>query len=312
MIHRERWQKGAALAGETILIIDDNVDVCSLLGERVLPIYGYRTLTAADGREGLWQIRTQKPDLVLLDLRLPDMTGLELLHTLSSEGYDTPVILITAYGSELIAAQALRMGVRDYIIKPFTLDEVVESVERALMEQRLRRERNVLTDDLNDCVNALRMLAEAGTQSGSVEDPNLRLCHLLDTAVAVTNSRSGRVWVHEPDKGSTILWATRERTDPQAYLLQRQEDPSPQIGRALTSGEPQQWSTGESKELQRNWLAVPILLAGRPAGALEICFGGETGLWNDIGLLMLRILADWIAMVMERAHLRQQAAAAQG
>jgi len=292
------------LAGETILIIDDNVDVCSLLAERVLPSYGYRTLTAADGREGLWQIRTQKPDLVLLDLRLPDMTGLELLHLLSSEGHDTPVILITAYGSELIAAQALRMGVRDYIIKPFTLDEIVESVERALTEQRLRHERNVLTDDLQDCIGALRMLADAGARPGP-EDPNLRLCHLLDVAVAVTNSRCGRIWVAGAEQGGMVLWATRERTDRQSHLLQRQEAAPPQVAEALSSGEPQQWTGGEDGAPEWTWLAVPVLQAGRPVAVVEVCFGGEKSLWNHIGLLILRILANWTGLVMEHAQSRR-------
>ena len=139
------------MAGETILIIDDNADVQILLGERVLPAHGYRTLSAPDGQEGLWQIRAHKPDLILLDLRLPDMTGIDLLHILAAEGYDIPVILITAYGSELIAAQALRLGVHDYIIKPFTLDEILESVERALTTLRLRRERNSLNERVQLC-----------------------------------------------------------------------------------------------------------------------------------------------------------------
>jgi len=295
------------LAGETILIIDDNADVRVLLGERVLPSYGYRTLTAPDGQEGLWQIRTHSPDLILLDLRLPDMTGLDVLHILSSEGYDTPVILITAYGSELIAAQALRLGIHDYIIKPFTLDEIVESVERALTEQRLRRERNALADRLQYYTAALRMLADVGTEVAYPEDPYLQICRLLEMSVAATRSHAARLWVHEPQDDILYLRVAQDRADQRAYLLRQRTEPPAQVQEALRSAEVQKWAE-ESNGVTEIALAIPILLDGQPTSVLEVYLPDETVLQDDSQIQLLRILADWAGLLLNRSHVLRQIA----
>jgi two-component system NtrC family sensor kinase len=288
------------LAGETILIIDDNPDVRILLGERVLPSYGYQTLTATDGQEGLWQIRTQKPNLILLDLRLPDMTGLDLLHILSSEGYDTPVILITAYGSELIAAQALRLGVRDYIIKPFTLDEIVESVERALTEYRLRRERNALTDHLHFYTEILNLLAGIGTEIFRYEDVNLQTRRLLEIAVTASQASWGRLWRYPSDEREPEVLAI---LDQEGYYPEQEGEP-PQVKEVVTSGEPQQWKSGE--EANEIGLAIPVFQAGRVVAVLETYFRQEELLPDDPSHSTLRILADWLGIIVERSHFHRK------
>ena len=292
------------MANESILIIDDNADVRTLLGERVLPNYGYRTLTAPDGQEGLWQIRSHNPDLILLDLRLPDMTGIDLLHILSSEGYDTPVILITAYGSELIAAQALRLGVHDYIIKPFTLDEIVASVERALTETRLRRERNALNERLQSLNLALRILADTGPDIVHQQETDLQLCRLLEMTIAATRARSGKLWIHELEGYGLYLRVTQDRADQRAYLL-RSGSPAPQVEQTLALGTFQQWEEGQPGDLEI-CLATPIVLTSWPAAVLEMHFPKEEVLPDDSRLLILRIASNWLGMVLEWDYLLRQ------
>ncbi len=288
--------RGKRLAGETILIVDDNADVRVLLGERVLPSYGYRTLTAADGQEGLWQIRTQKPDLILLDLRLPDMTGLDVLHILSSEGYDAPIILITAYGSELIAAQALRLGVRDYIIKPFTLDEIVESVERALTEQRLRRERNALTDRLRCCTNLIRMLAEVERQ-GTVADAGAWQ-QVLRQVAARTPARFIRLWGQAAAGGLALEFAEGEFPPaPEGAPLEVQQ--------ALESGQLQVWNGPEEEAPLR--LAVPIPTTRLPGTVLEVALPSGTPAREEDPLRpAFEALAGWLARMREQTDLHRQ------
>lgn len=298
------------LAGETILIVDDNPDVQILLGERVLPSYGYHILTATDGREGLWQIRTQKPDLILLDLRLPDMTGLDLLHILSSEGYDTPVILITAYGSELIAAQALRLGVRDYIIKPFTLDEIIESVERALTEHRLRRERNALTDHLHHCTDVLGKIVHAGEEIERCEDEMVLLRRLTEIAVSASRARAGRFFLDAPEKEGVFLVVAQDRPDQAAYLLRRREE-SPEVAQVLSTGQPQTWEPKGGQETKTCWLALPVCQAGRPIAALAVLLPEEAQSPDDVGRQILGVLTRWVGLILERADLREQAGIAQ-
>ncbi len=281
------------MAGETVLIIDDNPDVRTLLGERVLPGYGYCTLTAPDGQEGLWQIRAHRPDLVILDLRLPDMSGMDLLHILSSEGYDIPVILLTAYGSEWIAAQALRLGVQDYIIKPFTLDEVLSSVERALQTRRLRRERNALNDRLRCCRQALRSLARSGDEMQTEEE----IGRLLEEAVAATEARLGRLWIEEA--GTLYLRATCDGPGQKARFLRRREK-RPPVEQALAQGTGQQWT-------ERGGgigLALPVFLSGRPGAVLEVLFPTETLL--EEAALALEAFAGHLGLTLQKMQLRRE------
>ena len=113
------------MSGQQILVIDDSKEIARHLTQQLLPTLGYRTLQAFDGRSGLQIIRQERPSLVMLDLNLPEMTGLDVLQTLVDEGIDVPVILMTGYGSEKNAIDAFRLGIKDYLVKPFTVDEVV-------------------------------------------------------------------------------------------------------------------------------------------------------------------------------------------
>jgi len=134
--------------GERILIIEDNEDVVTFLTDNILHPSGYQTLVSNDGQEGLRRALEERPDLILLDLNLPRMTGMEVLKVLQTRGSDIPVILMTFYGSEEIAVEAFRLGVKNYIVKPFKSREVLDAVEGALSEGRLRREKEILTEEL--------------------------------------------------------------------------------------------------------------------------------------------------------------------
>ncbi len=283
------------MAGETILIIDDNADIRTLLGERILPGCGYRTLTAPDGQEGLWQIRACRPDLVLLDLRLPDMNGMELLRILSSEGYDIPVILLTAYGSEWIAAQALRLGVQDYIIKPFTVDEVLSSIERALLTRRLRQERNALSERLRGCRQALQFLARPSGEMPAEEE----IGRLLEGATAATDARYVRLWTSEAR--GLDLWAACDEPERKTYFPHRREE-RPPVEQTLAQGTRQQWT-----EKGGTGLALPIFLFGRPGAVLEVLLPTET-LPEEAGLV-LEAFAGHLGLILEQMRLGQEAAA---
>lgn len=127
---------------EEILIIDDSKQICSLLADHVLPELGYASTIAYTGRQGLNCLRQRTPDLILLDLQLPDISGLDLLRLIAQEGYDVPVILMTAHGSEAIAVEAFRLGARNYLIKPFSETEAQAAINQALRERRLKREKS--------------------------------------------------------------------------------------------------------------------------------------------------------------------------
>jgi DNA-binding response OmpR family regulator len=132
---------GCAVAkNETILIIDDRRDNIELLVENILRPAGYSHAVAYDGEEGLKRATSEKPDLIIMDLNIPRLTGLEVLRRLREARNQVPVILMTFHGSEQAAVQAFRLGAQDYIIKPYNVDQMTGSIERALAGYRLRRE----------------------------------------------------------------------------------------------------------------------------------------------------------------------------
>ncbi len=122
-----------------ILIADDDAAIRSLL-KTVLMEHGYTTSEAGSGEEALQGIQSGAYDLVLLDMRLPGMTGLDVLRQLREKQGEVPVILMTAYGSPNIAIQASSLGAYSYITKPFELDDVLLQIGRYFERLQLREE----------------------------------------------------------------------------------------------------------------------------------------------------------------------------
>jgi len=112
-------------------VIDDSREMLVALKNRILEPMGFQVLTAMDGQTGLQTAVQHNPDLILLDMNLPRMTGLELLSFLRKTPCTSPVIFMTASGSEQIAVEAFRLGVRDYLTKPFTYEELQASIDSA-------------------------------------------------------------------------------------------------------------------------------------------------------------------------------------
>lgn len=155
---------------EEILIVDDNEQISRMLATSVLPELGYRATTALTGQSGLERLRARQPDLILLDLQLPDMNGLDFLRILTQERIDIPVILMTAHGSEMIAVEAFRLGARNYLIKPFSDSEAREAIDQALRERRLQRERDRLLALLQQRVQELTVLTRVGKSVTALMD----------------------------------------------------------------------------------------------------------------------------------------------
>ena len=126
---------------ETILVVDDRQESVEFLAEYILQPKGYRVSVARDGEEALRKAFGENPDLIIMDMRMPKKNGIEVLQALNEVHIEIPVILMTFHGSEEAAVQAFRLGAKDYIIKPYKVEEMQKVIERALAESRLRRER---------------------------------------------------------------------------------------------------------------------------------------------------------------------------
>lgn len=131
-----------------VLIIDDEVDLCDIIS-RILHQAGYVTYVANNGNEGIEILQKEFPHVVILDVRMPVMSGIETLKYIKNINSDIPVIIITAYGEIRSAVEAIKLGAYDYFTKPFNNDEIVLTVKRAIEERTMRQEIRTLKTQLN-------------------------------------------------------------------------------------------------------------------------------------------------------------------
>jgi two-component system, NtrC family, response regulator AtoC len=134
---------------DKILIADDEPSNRKILAQE-LTHKGFAVDTARGGREALAKIESAPPDLVILDFMMPDISGLEVLKELRNRGNDTPVILITAYGSVERAVEVMKAGAYDFITRPFDPDHIELIVRKAIERQTLKREVEVLSEEIRD------------------------------------------------------------------------------------------------------------------------------------------------------------------
>lgn len=209
---------------KTVLIIDDSEELRSLL-EIILPYGGYQAVTAATGNDGLHLATERKPDVILVDLELPDMNGLKVLEALNRDERSVPTIMMTGYGSEGAAARALHLGAFGYLIKPFTTEEVLSSVEKALSLADLLSEKRQLTALVDNHRRYLRALAAIGEGLVSRIDRDLLLQRIVEAGLFVTRAdRCLLSLVEDPDHPLGIQ-AVRGKATTSARYVPQAADP---------------------------------------------------------------------------------------
>jgi DNA-binding response OmpR family regulator len=130
MMAMEPKRKTADLTGKRVLVVEDDPSIA--IGLRInLESEGYVVDLAEDGEHGLELARTD-PDLIVLDVMLPKLNGLEVLHALRSEGRTMPIIILSAKSGEMDKVAGLELGAEDYVAKPFSLAELLARVRAAL------------------------------------------------------------------------------------------------------------------------------------------------------------------------------------
>ncbi|MGB9975827.1 sigma-54-dependent transcriptional regulator [Thermovenabulum sp.] len=131
------------MKAKKILIIDDEPAICKAL-QISLKSEGFEVDTALSAKEGIKKFKAILPDVVVLDLRLPDSDGIKVMESIKAIEKDTIIILITAYGDTKTAVEAVKKGAYDFITKPFDLDELKISIKKALKERALLEENSLL------------------------------------------------------------------------------------------------------------------------------------------------------------------------
>lgn len=130
-----------------ILIIEDDLAILRGLKDN-LEYESYEVLTATDGNEGYCLIREKKPDLIILDLMLPKMSGYELCQKVRKEGINTPILMLTARSEEVDRVLGLDMGADDYLTKPFSVAELLARI-RAILRRMRKSKTGFLPDEIH-------------------------------------------------------------------------------------------------------------------------------------------------------------------
>jgi DNA-binding NtrC family response regulator len=150
-----REAKGAPLS---ILIVDDDEVICEILTTYLRP-RGYQIRLAHTGAGAIDALHDAIPDVVILDLRLPDMQGQDIMHRIREMQLESEVIIITGFASLDSALDAIKSGAFDYIVKPFKLGEIEISVRNAMDRIHLRKQNRILGEKVRELS---RRLEKAG------------------------------------------------------------------------------------------------------------------------------------------------------
>lgn len=308
------------MAGELVLVVDDSRENIKFLCDYILEPNGYKTLTAMDGEQGLRYAISHDVDLLIIDLKMPKMTGLEVMQALREKGKDLPIILMTFYGSEETAIQAFRLGAKDYLIKPFTVTEALDAIERALVERRLRKEKEKLeggvlqvNQQLAQRVKELNILYTIGKSVAQLVDLENALNRIVEAGVYITGAEEGSLLLVDEESGELYLRAARGLGEKFARGFRLKVSDS-LAGKTVQSGEPVRIDVStldQSLKIKTGYLVkaalnVPLKVGSRVIGVLCVDNKVAARPFTENDQKLLSALADYASISIVNAQLFQE------
>jgi len=300
--------------GETILVADDSAEIRKFLEETILKPSGYSVVSVGDGMSALTLALELKPDVVLTDLNMPSLRGLELIRRLKRDLPTLPVILMTAEGSETLAVEALRAGAADYLVKPFDAEHLLAALGRAMALGR--RSQDVLkaqaesragAQSLERRLHELEALAHIGRTVTAMLDLDQVLTTVVESAVGLTEAEEGSLLLLDEDSGDLTMRASMNFDDEFARTFRLKIEDS-LAGQVIASGKPVILDEGAPQKIKTSYLVhsllyVPLRARGRTIGVLGVDNrkAGRSLTKEDMTVVMA--MADYAAIAIENARL---------
>ncbi len=298
---------------EKILVVDGDPEVVSLIADQVLTPLGYQVATARDGPSALQIMLRMAPDILITALDLPGLSGRDLLTAMHSQGLETIIVATGPRGAESQAMQAFRLGAKDYLTKPVREAEVVSSIDRALSEVRLRRERQHLADKLASAnqqlekrVKELTTLASIGKAVTALTSLSQLFTRLLEAGMYVTEGEVGWLLVSDDNSGKPVLRAARNLPATGAIKLNQPWDDG-LSSLIMLSGESLALAGAPLARLRagqvvKSVVAVPLKARDTVVGVLVV--GSKTGRpFTERDQAMLSAVADYAVIAMINGRL---------
>jgi response regulator RpfG family c-di-GMP phosphodiesterase len=300
-------QAAEATESARILVVDDERVIREILAE-FLALEGFSVHTVEDGEKALTELRLRPYDLLITDLKMPRLSGLQLLEKIEQERLGVLTVLMTGFGTVETAIEAMKKGAYDYLLKPFKVEEVIHVVERALYRQRLQAENIRLREALT-----IYKVSEAIALSHDIE-------HILDVVLraALDEVKADVATLHlrDPSSGSyeervKLIAHAREHDEG----MPRNGMPSPSFGVILEQfaqgvpilahgGKASRFFTEHAMPREiTSFVAVPLTVRGVMVGVLNV-FSFTHGKKFDEGhRKMLAVLASRAASAIDNARL---------
>jgi DNA-binding NtrC family response regulator len=190
-----------------VLVVDDELDIREGL-DTLLTMEGYSVDLAPNGTEGLRKIESRAYDMVLLDLMMPDRSGMDVLRDVRERDRETPIFMITAYGSVEAAVDALKLGANDYFSKPWDNEKLLIEIERMISKRRLEYENTHLKRALNQRYSFPNIIGKSD-----------RMQRLLDLVGQVSSSRSTILITGETGTGKELIAKAIHANSPRSERL---------------------------------------------------------------------------------------------
>ncbi len=284
------------MSSEKIIIVDDEIDVLDLC-RRILESKGYQVTTARDGHQVVEFAQKEHFDLLLTDIRMPGMSGLEVAQAVKQCDPNVICVTMTGFSTMDMAIEALKLGIDEFIMKPFSPDELNMAISKALDKERLRKE--------NFRLRSLIPLFELNkTLLGTVEVDEV-LHQLLDIAKAETKADFARIYTF--DEGEIVAHFEPETNDASPQQLEA----SHQLAKTIFEGSSQLVLNPQTTDpQQRRWLeqltmqfviATPLKSKESILGALILARSQNNFAASDSNFLS--VLAGQASIALENARL---------
>jgi len=297
-----------------ILIVDDDPYIYELVAEQMLSSSEYECFHAIDGVEGIEMVEQKQPDMILLDLVMPGLTGKDMLVGIQQKKYRGPIIVSTKKDNEKQAIDAFRLGATDFITKPIRPPELMAAIERGMNEVNLRKEHQNLLHKLQstnsvleDRVNQLTQLSQVSRTLSQMRSLDDLFETVLNSMIQITHADHATLILQDPQSKKLTLRAGKNLT----LVMQENlggviRDELAEL--VLTSHEP---LVAEGEGLQRFKISreikavvyVPIIIHNRPLGVLTVGNHRKKQAFRDSDAQALTSIADYLGIGITNANL---------
>jgi len=295
-----------------ILVADDSRDIRQVLEETILGPAGYDVRSVGDGMSALTLALELKPDLVITDHQMPNLTGVDLIRRLHLDSPHTPVILMTGESSEALVIEALRAGAIDYLVKPFDPDDLLGSVDRALGSSKRRAKPAATgsreeTEGLERRLEELETIARIGRTVTAMLDLDEVLTTVVDAAVRLTDAEEGSLLLLDDESRELTMRASKNFDEEFARTFRLRVQDS-LAGQVIASGEPFLLEQTTPQKIKTSYLVhsllyVPMESRGKFIGVLGVDnrTAGRSLTREDVAVMMA--MANYASIAIENAQL---------